>query len=95
MQGKIALVTGANRGIGFETCRQLRTMPGLAEVPVIMITALADRSSRLKGIEAGADDFISKPFDQTELRARVRSIYPPGPPMAGRGYCPTARAPMT
>lgn len=59
---------------GFETCRQLRTMPGLAEVPIIMITALADRASRLKGIEAGADDFISKPFDQTELRARVRSI---------------------
>jgi PAS domain S-box-containing protein len=59
---------------GFEVCRQLRTNPQLAEVPVIMVTALDDRDSRLQGIEAGADDFISKPFDRAELRARVRTI---------------------
>jgi two-component system cell cycle response regulator len=59
---------------GFEVCRQLRSMPLLAEVPVIMVTALDDRDSRLQGIEAGADDFISKPFDFGELRARVRTI---------------------
>ena len=53
---------------GFEVCRRLRANPVLAEVPVIMLTALDDRSSRLEGIEAGADDFISKPFDRTELR---------------------------
>lgn len=59
---------------GFEVCRRLRRHPVLAEVPVIMLTALDDRESRLKGIEAGADDFVSKPFDAMELRARVRSI---------------------
>ncbi len=59
---------------GFEVCRDLRADPRLAEAPVIMVTGLEDKESRLKGIEAGADDFISKPFDRTELRARVRTI---------------------
>jgi two-component system cell cycle sensor histidine kinase/response regulator CckA len=59
---------------GFEVCRRLRADPLLAEVPIIMITALNDLDSRLRGIEAGADDFISKPFNQAELRARVRTI---------------------
>lgn len=59
---------------GFEVCRRLRANPNLAEVPIIMVTALDDRASRLQGIEAGADDFISKPFDRIELRARIRSI---------------------
>ena len=45
---------------GFEVCRRLRAAQDLAEVPVLMVTALEDRGSRLKGIEAGADDFISK-----------------------------------
>ena len=59
---------------GFEVCQRLRADPLLAEVPVIMITALDGRDSHLRGIEAGADDFISKPFDHIELRARVRTI---------------------
>ena len=59
---------------GFTVCRRLRATPRLAEIPVIMITALDDRASRITGLEAGADDFISKPFDQAELRARVRVI---------------------
>jgi signal transduction histidine kinase len=59
---------------GFEVCRRLRANPLLAEVPVLMITALYDRDSRLQGIEAGADDFIGKPFDESELQARVRAI---------------------
>ena len=59
---------------GFEVCRRLRTDPLLTEVPVIMVTALDDRDSRLQGIEAGADDFVTKPFDRAELRARVRTI---------------------
>ena len=49
---------------GFQVCQQLRTDPFLAEVPIIMVTALDDRNSRLRGIEAGADDFVSKPFDR-------------------------------
>ncbi len=59
---------------GFEVCRRLRSDPVLAEVPIIMVTALDDRTSRLQGIEAGADDFVTKPFDAMELRARIRSI---------------------
>jgi two-component system, cell cycle response regulator len=59
---------------GFEVCRRLRANARLAEVPVIMVTALDDQDSRLQGIEAGADDFISKPFNRMELRARVRTI---------------------
>jgi CheY-like chemotaxis protein/anti-sigma regulatory factor (Ser/Thr protein kinase) len=59
---------------GFEVCRRLRADSLLAEVPIIMITALEDPDSRLQGIEAGADDFVSKPFDGVELKARVRSI---------------------
>jgi PAS domain S-box-containing protein len=59
---------------GFEVCRRLRADPLLAEVPVILITGLSDRDSRLRGIAAGADDFMSKPFDRLELRARVQTI---------------------
>lgn len=59
---------------GFEVCRRLRGDPHLGEVPVIMVTALDDHTSRLRGIDAGADDFISKPFNRSELWARVKSI---------------------
>ncbi len=59
---------------GFDVCRCLRADPVLAEVPIIMVTALDDRDSRLQGIEAGADDFVSKPFDRVELRTRVKTI---------------------
>src|SRR5579862_8699951 len=59
---------------GYEVCRRLRTDIRLAEVPVIIVTALDDQASLLAGIEAGADDFVTKPFNRAELRARVRSI---------------------
>jgi len=59
---------------GFEVCKRLREHPKLAEVPVIMLTAISDRATRLKGIKAGADDFITKPFDKLELLARVNTI---------------------
>lgn len=59
---------------GFELCQRLRALPSLAEVPIIMITGLDDRDSRLLGIRAGADDFLGKPFDRAELRARLRTI---------------------
>ena len=59
---------------GFEVCRRFRSDPLLAEVPIIMATALADRESRLDGIRAGADEFMSKPIDLVELRTRVRTI---------------------
>jgi len=59
---------------GFEVCRRLRADSLLADVPVVMTTALDDKASRLEGIEAGADDFISKPIDRMEIRARVNTI---------------------
>lgn len=59
---------------GFEVCTQLRADPRTREVPIIMVTSLNDRDSRLRGIEAGADDFITKPYDRMELRARVKTI---------------------
>jgi DNA-binding response OmpR family regulator len=59
---------------GFEVCKRLRADQALAEVPVVMVTALDDQDSRLMGLEAGADDFISKPFNHVELQARVQSI---------------------
>lgn len=59
---------------GFQVCEQMRLDPKLADIPIVMVTALDDRGSRLRGIEAGADDFIAKPFDRLELRARVKTI---------------------
>lgn len=59
---------------GYEVCRALRTQPSVAAVPIVMLTALHDRESRLAGLKAGADDFLSKPFPLEELRARVRTI---------------------
>jgi len=59
---------------GIEVCQHLRKDKELGEVPVVMITALDDRNTRIACIDAGADDFISKPIDRAELRARVRSI---------------------
>ena len=59
---------------GFAVCRQLRCRSETAEMPVLMLTALNDRQSRLMGIQSGTDDFISKPLDYTELRLRVKTI---------------------
>jgi putative two-component system response regulator len=58
---------------GFEVCRRIRSTPLLAEVPIIMITALDDRESRLRGLRTGADEFLSKPFDSIELLARLQT----------------------
>lgn len=59
---------------GFTICRHIRADPQLAHLPVILITALDDRESRIQGFEAGADEFITKPFDYAELRARVSTV---------------------
>ncbi|MGC1394265.1 MAG: two-component system response regulator, partial [Coleofasciculaceae cyanobacterium] len=59
---------------GFEVCRRLKEDEHTRLIPVVFITALNDRRSRIMGIEVGADDFISKPFDRLELSARVKSL---------------------
>lgn len=59
---------------GYEVCRQMRADPALALIPIVMVTALNDQQSLLRGIEAGADDFLTKPFNRTELLARIRTI---------------------
>ena len=59
---------------GIQVCQTLRKNSELAKIPIVMLTALNDRDIRIASLDAGADDFISKPFDRAELRARVRSI---------------------
>jgi putative two-component system response regulator len=59
---------------GFETCRQLKNNPATRLVPIVLLTARQQSGDRIKGLEAGADDFLQKPVDPAELSARVRSL---------------------
>jgi class 3 adenylate cyclase len=59
---------------GYDVCRAVRADPALAMLPVVLVTALEDREERVKGLDAGADDFLSKPVNPPELLARVRSL---------------------
>jgi DNA-binding response OmpR family regulator len=58
---------------GIEVCRRIRGSPTTEHLPILMITALTDRTSRLKAIDAGASDFLTKPFDSEEIMLRVRN----------------------
>ena len=59
---------------GFEVCRRIKSNPRTAHVPVVMVTALDQPSDRVAGLDAGADDFLTKPVDDAALFARVRSL---------------------
>lgn len=59
---------------GFEVCRRIKADPATAHIPVVMVTALDQTADRLAGLEAGADDFLTKPIDEIALLARVRSL---------------------
>jgi len=59
---------------GFEVCRHIKENPATAHIPVVIVTALTDAQDRIKGLEAGADDFLSKPLNDTALMSRVRSL---------------------
>ncbi|MBL3529402.1 MAG: response regulator [gamma proteobacterium endosymbiont of Lamellibrachia anaximandri] len=56
---------------GLETCRRLRQDPDYAELPIVIVSALASPEERLEGYDAGADDYITKPFDEDELKAKI------------------------
>jgi putative two-component system response regulator len=59
---------------GFEVCRRIKETPETRLTPVVLITGLSDTEDRIRGITAGADDFLSKPIDINELLARTRSL---------------------
>src|SRR5271163_4209720 len=59
---------------GFEVCRRLRAAPETAHLPIVLVTALDRPADRVRGLEAGADDFLTKPIDEIALIARVRSL---------------------
>ena len=69
---------------GFELCRHIRQTPALSAIPVIFLTAKVSESDRVKGLELGGDDYITKPFSPRELVARIRSV------LRGLGQAPVA-----
>lgn len=68
---------------GLEVCRQIRRKPETRELPVIMLTARGEEADRVRGLEGGADDYISKPFSPSELVARVRAVMRRARPAGG------------
>ncbi len=71
----IVLLDAMMPGIdGFEVCRRIRAIPETANLPVVMVTALSDQADRVRGLDAGADDFISKPIQDEALFSRIRSL---------------------
>jgi putative two-component system response regulator len=59
---------------GFELCKRLKDISGKRFFPIILLTALTDHKSKIKGLESGADDFMSKPFDNSELIIKIKSL---------------------
>lgn len=59
---------------GIELCRQLRTKAETRDIPVIMLTARGEEEDRVRGLDVGADDYVTKPFSMTELVARMRAV---------------------
>ncbi|MFW5883021.1 MAG: response regulator transcription factor, partial [Verrucomicrobiota bacterium] len=60
---------------GLQICRMVRADPSLKEVPIIFLTARGDTEDRISGLETGADDYVSKPFNTKELMLRIKSIF--------------------
>ncbi|MEZ5897380.1 MAG: phosphate regulon transcriptional regulator PhoB [Parvularculaceae bacterium] len=59
---------------GIEVCRRLRSKPETRNIPIIMLTARSEEADRIRGLETGADDYLTKPFSTNELIARVRAV---------------------
>jgi pilus assembly protein CpaE len=71
---------------GYEVCRRLRRIPAFAQRPIMMLTAYDSLPERIHGLEAGADDYMSKPFEPAELQARIKALL--------RRTAPTAPSPL-
>ncbi len=69
---------------GLELCRRLRARPNLADTPILMVTAKGTVPDLVEGLDAGADDYIAKPFDIRELSARTRALLRPRKPIKGQ-----------
>ena len=59
---------------GYEACRRLKSMPETRHIPVVILTTLDDRENRVRGLQAGAEEFLTKPIDDVQLMARVKSL---------------------
>ena len=59
---------------GYEVCKELKGNKKTLHIPILMVTGLKEKTEKIKGLEAGADDFLNKPVDVTELRVRVKSL---------------------
>jgi DNA-binding response OmpR family regulator len=59
---------------GFEVCRAVRANPGTARTPILILTAMGDEFNKTAGFEAGADDYLTKPFNINELKARIKAL---------------------
>src|SRR3989338_1021074 len=59
---------------GFDVCRRIKSNPRTTHIPVVMVTALGGREDRIRGLDAGADDFLTKPVSDVTLFARIRSL---------------------
>ena len=59
---------------GYEVCRRLRELPETADVPIMFLSSLEEVQNKTRGFEAGANDYLTKPFDMLEVKARVRSL---------------------
>ncbi|MFA7429027.1 MAG: phosphate regulon transcriptional regulator PhoB [Rhodospirillaceae bacterium] len=70
---------------GIEVCRQLRRKPKTKDVPIIMITARSEETDKVRGLNTGADDYMSKPFSMPELLARVRALMRRTTPVQNKG----------
>lgn len=73
---------------GFEVCRKLRRNPNMAAVPILFLTVCTGTKDRIKGLDEGGDDYLPKPFDLQELKARIRALLRRGRPTPGRGLRP-------
>lgn len=70
---------------GIEVCRQLRRKPNTKDVPIVMITARGEEQDKIRGLNTGADDYITKPFSMPELMARIRALLRRTQPTPNKG----------